>query len=577
MVVGLYLATFLASLAVLALLLIKHKRVITCAVLFSILVTVNSCGRYLVAVSTTYELARLGNLFIHVGGCYCPLLVVFILANLSNVRLPWWVSSGLTMLSTGVFALSLTTGHSEIYYKEFYAVIGQDYTYLVKSYGPAHILYMAMVFSCLLAMLYCLVCVVRKPKEVPLTAIVAVVVTYVVIQGASFVQRMTDSHVSYTSLGYLIAIIVFTKFIDAINMYDLPTNIANCIEKRDENGYIEFDAKYCCVGYNERIRKLFPEVAEKWCVGKPVPVDDSFLYQEVISWMFARNPAEKKTICVHDRYFEMFVHEIPYGRKACVGYMLEMIDRTAENKYMAAIKHYNDDLEEEVRKKTQRISEIRDMMVVGMANMVGSRDDSTGGHIKRTSQVMKVFARHLLPHQEELGLNENFLDMVTRAAPMHDLGKITVDDSILRKAGPLTREEFEKMKEHATEGAHIVREILAGAEDDAFVAIAENVAHYHHERWDGTGYPAGLKGTEIPIEARLLSLIDVLDALVSKRSYKEPMPWNQAFMCIESGLGTQFDPDLGRLFLECGPKLMELYDKWNHEVKPEFNGRSCVS
>ena len=127
---------------------------------------------------------------------------------------------------------------------------------------------------------------------------------------------------------------------------------------------------------------------------------------------------------------------------------------------------------------------------------------------------------------------------------MHDLGKIAVDDAILRKPGRFTPEEFEIMKTHASEGAKIVHQILDWTDDYEFHIIAENVAHYHHERWDGSGYPCGLAGEDIPFEARVMAIADVYDALVSKRVYKDSMSFEQADAIILSGMGSQFDPSL---------------------------------
>ena len=148
---------------------------------------------------------------------------------------------------------------------------------------------------------------------------------------------------------------------------------------------------------------------------------------------------------------------------------------------------------------------------------------------------------------------------------MHDLGKIAVDDAVLRKQGKFTPEEFEKMEIHPAEGAWIIREMLTGVESDEFETIAENVAHYHHEKWDGSGYPTGLQGTDIPLEARLMALADVFDALVSKRCYKEAFSYDKAFAIIEDSLGSHFDPELGRIFMECRPSLEKMYDHWKAE------------
>ena len=142
---------------------------------------------------------------------------------------------------------------------------------------------------------------------------------------------------------------------------------------------------------------------------------------------------------------------------------------------------------------------------------------------------------------------------------MHDLGKIAVDDSILRKPGRFTPEEYEQMKTHAQKGAVIVKEVLSESTDKNFVRIAVNVAHYHHEKWDGSGYPEKLKGEAIPFEARIMALVDVFDALVSKRCYKNSMDFDHAFDLIQQDLGKHFDPTIGKLFIECRPQIEEYY------------------
>jgi putative two-component system response regulator len=155
-------------------------------------------------------------------------------------------------------------------------------------------------------------------------------------------------------------------------------------------------------------------------------------------------------------------------------------------------------------------------------------------------------------------LPESFCRNIIKAAPMHDLGKIAVDDAVLRKPGRFTDEEYEKMKVHAAEGARIVHSVLDGTDDEEFHIIAENVAHYHHERWDGSGYPVGLSGTNIPLEARIMAIADVYDALVSKRVYKESMSFSEADSIIMNGMGRHFDPSLEQFYVSARPKL-EMY------------------
>ena len=209
--------------------------------------------------------------------------------------------------------------------------------------------------------------------------------------------------------------------------------------------------------------------------------------------------------------------------------------------------------------KTKRLIAVQNSVLTGMATMVESRDNSTGGHIRRTSDCVRVFAEELLKGPSTGSGTPQFYENVVKAAPMHDLGKIAVDDSILRKPGRFTPEEYEQMKTHAQKGAVIVKEVLRESSDKDFERIAVNVAHYHHEKWNGEGYPEHLRGEEIPLEARIMALSDVFDALVSKRCYKSAMTFDEAFELIKQDLGKHFDPVIGKLFLLCRPQIEEYY------------------
>ena len=157
------------------------------------------------------------------------------------------------------------------------------------------------------------------------------------------------------------------------------------------------------------------------------------------------------------------------------------------------------------------------------------------------------------------GLTDEFCKDMIQAAPMHDLGKIAVDDAVLRKPGKFTDEEYAKMKKHAAEGARIVDQILEGTDNESFHRVAVNVAHYHHERWDGSGYPEGLKGEEIPIEALIMAVADVYDALVSKRVYKDKFSFDDADKIMMESMGKHFDKRLERYYVSAKPKLEAYY------------------
>ena len=198
-----------------------------------------------------------------------------------------------------------------------------------------------------------------------------------------------------------------------------------------------------------------------------------------------------------------------------------------------------------------RISEIQNNTIMGIADLVESRSGETGQHVKRTSHLVSL----ILQQAKKQGkwpeiLTERFIDFVTRAAPMHDIGKIVIPDRILNKPGKLTDEEFKIMQTHAEAGGKIVYQILGGVEDVEYVDIASDIAHFHHEKWNGKGYPTGKKGEEIPLCARIMAVADVFDALVSERCYKKPMSYDEAFEIIRKDAGQHFDPDVAELFLE---------------------------
>lgn len=259
-------------------------------------------------------------------------------------------------------------------------------------------------------------------------------------------------------------------------------------------------------------------------------------------------------------YFKSPLQKLQEGAKAITEGKYGLKVNVVSNDSFGMLADAFNEMSLSLDEKTKRIFKIQDSIITGMAMMVESRDNSTGGHIKRTSECIKIFVTELKNTPEFSYLSENFCQSLIKAAPMHDLGKIAVDDAILRKPGKFTNEEYEMMKKHSAEGAKIIKKVLSEADDDEFKKIAINVAHYHHEKYNGTGYPEGIKENEIPLESRIMALADVFDALVSKRCYKDTFSYDKAFSIIQESLGTHFDPSLGKIFISCRTKLESLYD-----------------
>lgn len=222
--------------------------------------------------------------------------------------------------------------------------------------------------------------------------------------------------------------------------------------------------------------------------------------------------------------------------------------------------------QESYNAQVRRMNETQDTIIRGMSDVVENRDSNTGGHVKRTSEVVAILIEKLKQDTSFAeGLTEQFCTNVVKTAPMHDLGKIAIEDAILTKPGRLTDEEFAKIKTHPKKSSDIIEGILNGVSDNDLKNTAKNIALYHHEWFNGAGYPSGISGKSIPLEARIMAIADVYDALVSKRCYKESMSHERAYKTIQNEMGTHFDPDLWNCFEMAYPELTKYYDDVSRE------------
>ena len=234
-------------------------------------------------------------------------------------------------------------------------------------------------------------------------------------------------------------------------------------------------------------------------------------------------------------------------------------------KITSNLNSYKNQLEIDIENKNKALHEhdekmlkLQNTTIIGMATLIESRDGDTGEHVKRTSVYVAMLAQAARQAgYESETLTDSYIELLIKAAPLHDIGKIMVSDTILLKPAKLTAEEFEKIKLHASEGGRIVRNVIGGIGDDEYINIASDVAAYHHEKWDGSGYNEGLSGKDIPLCARIMAIADVFDALISKRCYKEKIPIDEAFEIIKNSAGTHFDPVLAGIFLDIRPQIEE--------------------
>ena len=537
-----------------------HKHYDVHVTLIFMLVPIAILGNVLTVRSTTLGEAILANKVTYLGGTFLILIITLSILNLCQINIPQWGKIAMFAMSTFVYLMVLTVGDRPWFYRSCEFTLDDGAGRLVnKVYGPFHTMFAVIVMLYFAIGIAAMVYSFLRKKSVPNKIIVLLFIPEMVAIFAFYGGReLITDRIELVPLAYVFAQIMYLIIIHQVCLYDITDTGIDTIVQTGDKGFISFDFKRRYLGCNETALGIFPELADVK-VDRVIPADKA-VSSQVNRWLdtFENDKTQNSFRYRHGENSYLVTLTYLYGGKRKGGYQFFLTDDTKRQQYVMLLNNFNMRLKDEVAQKTQHLVEMHDKLILSMATMVESRDNSTGGHIRRTSEGVRILTDEIR-RDNTLGLSEEFIRNIIKAAPMHDLGKIAVDDVILRKPGRFEPEEFEKMKAHAKEGARIVHAILEGTEDDEFHEIAENVAHYHHERWDGSGYPEGLAGEEIPVEARIMAIADVYDALVSKRVYKASMPFDKADAIIMEGMGTQFDPQLARYYIAARPRLEAYY------------------
>lgn len=210
------------------------------------------------------------------------------------------------------------------------------------------------------------------------------------------------------------------------------------------------------------------------------------------------------------------------------------------------------------RRNIAEITNLQDSVIYSMSDIMENRDASTGGHVKRTQDGVRILVSHI---RNEVDRPDKYWDDLIKSASLHDLGKISIADKILNKPGSLDKEEFDSIKTHPEKSKEIIDKVFEKINDTGLLEVAQNVALYHHEKYNGEGYPKGLSGEDIPLEARIMAIADVYDALVSERCYKKPYSFEEAYKIMKDSMGSHFDPLLWPFFDEAVPELEAYYSE----------------
>ncbi len=527
--------------------------------------SISNLGYLMLADAQTAQEAILANKLSYFGACFGPLFIMLLIFNLCHIRLGSKLRKLFFTVSTVIYMSVLLTGKSSMFYEEIVFERKGSASWLTKTYGPMHTFFIATIavytFISFVVLIYSYI-----RKRDASRYMISLLFTLEVVAVAGYAaRRFFEWKFETVPLAYALILVIFLFIVYRINLYDIDDVAIDSLVEKGITGFVSIDLKNNYLGSNDAAKKYFPQL-NMLTVDRPVTQNAEF-GEMALRWIdiFAKDQnKDKHHFDTEDGKIYLITVNFLFDGKRKRGYQLYISDDTREQKYVNLINSFNIKLSNQVKAKTKHIEAMHDKLIIGMAAMVESRDNSTGGHIKRTSEGVRILLDEI-KKDPGFDLSEEFCKDLIKSAPMHDLGKIAVDDVILRKKGRFEPEEYEQMKKHAAEGARLIEQILEGTDNDSFQKVAVNVAHYHHERWDGSGYPEGLKGDQIPIEARIMAIADVYDALVSKRVYKEKFSFEKANEIIMEGMGTQFDKKLEQAYINSRPRLEEYYSSLGDE------------
>ena len=529
-----------------------------------ILIPIIILGYWLKTLVVTPEAAAITFCFIYLDSTILLTMMIFLMLRTMRVKVPAWVKN----VAYGIAFLHLFVVwgciHNSLYFKEIRVIPSDDGTITKMESGPLriyHYSYLAIILSIIIGLI--VAGFIKKGSFSRRSFQIYAVLTLLgVIVYA--IEWAVDIDYSLLPFLYVLNDILIAVQYDRIHMHDVSCIISEHQKDYGSRGYAAFDPNGRFLSCNDRIYLFWPELKGQR-VDERLPKDSplcSVFYTMMETYEKRGDTSAKYTIGSMTVVCEIAPFSLSRNSRM-QGYFFDVRDATEEQKNLDFITSYNDRLNAVIDEKTRNIEDMQSKIVTGMANMIENRDNNTGGHVKRTSDVIRIVIDEII-RQGALSITSSFARDIVRAAPMHDLGKITIENAILNKPSKLTDEEYEIMKGHAAKSGEMVMILLDGVEEEHFVEVAFHVARYHHERWDGRGYPEGLAGSMIPVEARIMAVADVYDALASKRSYKEAMDPALVAKLMLEGMGTQFDPAMKPVFIGCRKRLEEYYRVQNN-------------
>lgn len=471
--------------------------------------------------------------FRYIGHCLALPFYLSAMLDLCEVRtsVKRWFTIPVFISSVLILGAVLTNDYHHLYYYNYSFVNNGYFSYLETSHG---VLYFWQMITTMFVELVGFGIVCRKYWKARtrldrMRYAWCFLATLIPFAAVSLRSLPFWQGYNITIAGLLLSAVCFLVAITRYNVMDIKDAAKGQIVDNVEDCIVLLDAERYVIYMNRAAIRMFPDMKEQM----------RFIDRAVVATK-RDDGGEFEWKEHHYRYYMKPV----WDKNKITGYICQIADDTSS---------YEDrkQLSMEVENKTQAIIRMQNQIISGIANIIESRDDNTGAHVKKTSLMVE----HMVDRMIKKGIfpelvTPEYRDNLVKAAVLHDVGKLKVPDHILLKPGKLTDEEFEVIKKHSAEGVSIIRSVMQDIEDMEYIELASQVAMYHHEWWNGKGYPSQLKSEAIPLGARIMAIADVYDALTSKRCYKPAYSQERAIDIMKQERGTHFDPQLLDVFLE---------------------------
>ena len=512
------------------LLKVKPTKLSSTLLAFDLCVFVNTLGYMLEMTSVHMNTALMATRVAYFGKVYLAFLMLLFLLRYYGYTINKIITGVLFIYHTFIAMLVLTSSSNNLYYTDMIWHENGLFHHVDHGHGPFY--YINTSFSALYLLLFIIICITQykkaSSKQEKRMAIILLIAFS--LPSISMVLYFTNWIVGYdpTNASYIIAVSILFIYFVKNKFFDTLELAKDFALDSIDNGIVVLDNYNSMLYANNTAKEIIPELKHG---SNKAAID--FLYGLVYS---KENYLKDKSV------YNARVQAI-YSDNIILGKMILMEDITTTYNYAR-------NLEKEVANQTAQLEYIQTNVITSMAGMIEARDGITGHHVKRTSAYVKIVATELRregKYPDEL--TEETVKNIIQAAPLHDIGKVAIPDAILCKPGKLTDEEFDVIKTHPSIGASMIEEILKEVEHDDYLKVARDVANYHHEKWNGTGYPCGLAGNDIPLPARIMAITDVFEALISERPYKKSFSYEKAIEIIKEGSGQHFDPIIVTAFL----------------------------